>query len=87
MTERSAVKRKQRQPKKAPKTPEFFDTDSDTEDEEEQEPAVKRKQRHLQKAPKFPEFVNKDLDTEDEEEEPVVKRILKLTKNDTDPEH
>ena len=29
VTERPVVKRKQRQPKKAPKTPEFVDTDSD----------------------------------------------------------
>ena len=52
-------------PKKAPKTPDFVDTD--TKDEEEQGPAVKQP----------PDFV--DTDTQDEEEqEPVVKQPPEL---------
>ena len=72
VAERPAVK----QPQKAPKTPEFVDTDSDTEDE--QEPAVKQPPR----APKTPASVDTDSDTEDkEEQEPAVKQPRKVPKS------
>ena len=62
-----------RLPQKAPKSPEFVDTDSDTEDE--QEPVV----RHLQKASTIPKFIDIDSRTEDEQE-PVVKKPQKAPK-------
>ena len=55
-------------PQKAPKSPEFVDTDSD----DEKEPAVKQ----LQKASKTPVFVDLDSSTEDEQG-PAVKHPQK----------
>ena len=64
----------QKQPQRLLESPEFVDTDSDTEDEEEQGPAVKQPQ----KVSKSPEFVDTDSDTEDkEEQEPEVKKAPK----------
>ena len=65
-----------KQAKRAPKPPEFIDTNSDTKDEKE--PAVKQRN----KVPKFSEFVATDSDTEDEEEqEPAVKQPKKGPKS------
>ena len=69
VAERSAVK----QPKEAPKVPEFVDTDSDTNDE--QEPVVKQATR----APKPPEFIDTNSDTKDAKE-PAVKQRNKVPK-------
>ena len=68
MVARSAVKKSlQRQPQKAPKTPEFVDTDSDDSGtENEEEPAL----RQSQKAPKTLEFWIQTDDSDNEEEEP-----------------
>ena len=59
-------------PIKAPKTPEFVDTDSDDTDDE-QEPAVKQ----FQKSSKTPESVDTDSD---DEQEPTVKHPQKAAK-------
>ena len=59
------------QSKKAQKTPEFVDTDSDDSDDE-QDLAVKK----LQKASKAPGFVDTDSSTEDEQG-PAVKHPQK----------
>ena len=69
VAERSEVK----EPKESPKVPEFVDTDSDTNDE--QEPVVKQAKR----APKPPEFIDTNSDTKDEKE-PAVKRRNKVPK-------
>ena len=68
MVARSAVKKSlQRQPQKAPKTPEFVDTDSDDSGtENEEEPVLKQSQ----KAPKTLEFLIQTDDSDNEEEEP-----------------
>ena len=64
----------QKQPERLLEPPGFIDTDSDTEDEEEQEPVVKQPQKVL----KSPDFVDTDSDTEDkEEQEPEVKKAPK----------
>ena len=54
MTERPVVKRKQRQPQKAPKSTGFVDTDSDTEDDSGNE----KEEPHTQKT--SPGSVNKE---------------------------
>ena len=59
---------------KAPKSPEFVDTDSDDSDDEKK-PAVKQ----LQKVSKVPVFVDTDSSTEDEQE-PTVKQPQKAPK-------
>ena len=64
-------------PQKAPKSPEFFDTDSD----DENEPAIK----HSQKAPKYPEFVDTDSDDSDDEKKTCCKTASKSTKNPRAP--
>ena len=60
-----------RLPQKVPRSQEFFDTDLDELDDE-QEPVV----RHLQKASKIPRFVDIDSRT-DNEQETVVKKAQK----------
>ena len=55
VTEGPAVKRKQRQPQKAPKSPEFVDTDSDIEDDSDNE----KEEPHTQKT--SPGSVNKEM--------------------------
>ena len=64
-----------RLPLKAPKSPEFVDTDLDNSDDK-QEPVVKKPQ----KVPKSLEFVDTDLDDSDDEQEPVVKHLQKASK-------
>ena len=85
VTERSVVKRIQREAEKAPKSPEFVETESDDSDNNsaEEEPVVKRIHKLTKKAPKSPGFVETESDdsgNNGEEEEPVIKRIYKLTK-------
>ena len=80
-----------KQPQKAPKTPEFVDTDSDDSDDEqgpavkcivmystenEQEPVVKQPQ----KIPKTPEFVDTDSDDSGDKQERQPKKASKIPK-------
>ena len=90
------VKKKQRQPQKVPKSPEFVEAESDNSDDngEEEEPMVKRIHKLTKKAPKPPRFTDINPDDYDEEEkEPVVKKLSKSlglvktgSENSGDPE-
>ena len=84
MTESSVVKRIQRQPPKASKSPEFVETESDDSDdeEEEQEPVVKRIQKLTKKASKSAKLANtdrEDSDDDKEEKESVFKTVPKFS--------
>ena len=73
VTERPVVKRIHKLTKKAPKSPEFVDTDSDdsdTKDEEEQKPVVKRPQKVWKSLEWFED------DPTNEEEEPHSQRMF-----------
>ena len=78
-TERSAVKKIQRPPQKAPKSTDFVNTPSDDSGtEDDKEPAVKQSQE----VPKSLELVNTDSDDSDNDK-PMIKRMQKLPKNAT----
>ena len=91
LTASPVVKRRQRHPQKAPKSPEFVKKESDDseDDAEERKPMVKRIQILLKKAPKSPEPVKTESDDsdDDEEEEPKMKKAPKSPGLvETDPE-
>ena len=76
VTETPVVKRTQRKPKKAPKSPEFAEMESDDSDNEERKPLVKRTQRKPKKAPKPAD--TDPYDSDDEEEKSCGESSKKL---------
>ena len=99
VTESSVVKRTQRQPQKAPNSPEFVETESDDsdddddDDDEERKPMIKRILTLPRKAPKSPKLVKADPeDSGDSDTEDTLRamgfpidKFLEVGKNEEEP--